>query len=178
MTEIIPYKQSLSHSCLVACFMMLLKQKYGIAYSPKDEEEILLKGMRRIYPFYVVGVPKEVFNHFGKKITILVDNKYFTNFLHKSFNDKNLTVQHHKINIALIRKLLQKTPIICHIDDHHLGDYSHASHFVVIEQATEKFLIVDPMHGEKKWISEETLEKAIQDLKKHIKMCPLVFYLS
>ena len=69
--------------------------------------------------------------------------------------------------------------IICHIDDHYLGDFSHASHFVVIEKATEsKFMVVDPMHGKKKWISEKTLDNAIQDLKNHIKMCPLVFYLN
>jgi len=177
--SVVPYKQSLSHGCLVACFLMILKQKYGIEYSPKDEEQILLKGMRRTYPFYVVGVPNEVFNHFGKKITILVDNKYFTNVLQKSFNDKNLTIQHHKINVDLIRKILLRAPVICHVDDHQLGDYSHASHFVVIEKATEKkFLIVDPMHGEKKWISEKTLGEAIQNLKKHIKMCPLLFYLN
>ncbi|MBI4016154.1 MAG: hypothetical protein HY363_00500 [Candidatus Aenigmarchaeota archaeon] len=135
--------------------------------------------MRRKYPFYVVGVPNEVFNYFSKKINIIVDNKYFTNVLRKSFNAKIFTVQHHKISIALIRELLQKNSIICHIDDHYLGDYSHVSHFVVIEKATQKkFLIADPWHGEKKWILEKTLKNAIQDLKKHIKMCPLIFYLN
>lgn len=112
----------------------------------------MLKGTSRKYPFYVVGILSEVYKHFGKKITIIADNKFFADKLRDSFHNKKITVLHHKINPEFIREVLEKRPIICHIDDHHLGDYSHASHFVVIEKATEKkFLIVDPMPGKKKW---------------------------
>ncbi len=175
--SIIPYKQTLSHSCLVACFLMLLDKK--LVFSEKDEKEVCLKGMSRKYPFYVVGIPQEFFNYFRKKVTVFVDNKYFTGFLKKNFDENNIAVKQHVINLTLIKRLLEKAPVICHIDDHYLGDYSHASHFVVIEKATaKKFLVVDPMSGTKKLVSCETLKSAIHSLKTHIKMCPLVFQLD
>jgi hypothetical protein len=59
---------------------MLLKNKYKIPFTNKQEEEILIKGMSRSYPFYVVGIPKEFFKKYGKKINIIVDNKYLELF--------------------------------------------------------------------------------------------------
>jgi hypothetical protein len=87
--EILPYKQTLSHGCLAADLLMLLKMKYGTDFRENDEANILLSGMKRMYPFYVVGVPKEFFNKYRRKISIIVDNKYFTNVLVKGFKDKN-----------------------------------------------------------------------------------------
>lgn len=175
---ITPYKQTFSHSCLVTCFLMLLKDKYNINFTAKDEEKVLLKGMSRQYPFYVSGIPQEVFNYFKKKIIIDVDNKFFTKILAKS-TKRGITVKHHKITTQHIRTLVNTSPVICHIDDNYFGDYSHASHFIIIEKATEKrFQIVDPMHGTKSWISNKKLESSILSLKKHIKMCPLLLYLE
>lgn len=174
-----PYKQTLSHSCLVACFLMLL-QKKGIDPKIKDEQEITLKGMDRKYPFYVVGVPKEIFNKYKEKINLVVDNNYFKNILVKSFNDKkNFNAYHKKINLKLIKDLLKEHSLICHIDDNYFGDYSHASHFIVLEKATnKKMIIIDPWSGKKNLISDRQLEDSILSLKKHIKMCPLLFYLK
>lgn len=176
---IVPYKQTFTHSCLVADFLMLLKNKYNISFNEKDEEEILIKGMKRIYPFYVIGIPRAFFNKYNKKINIVVDNKYFTNFLIDGFNDKNnFNVYHNKITIRYIKELLKENSVICHIDDNYLGDYSHASHFIILENSTDKRItIIDPMNGKRTFISDEKLEKSIQSLKKHIKMCPLLFYL-
>ena len=177
--EILPYKQSLSHGCLAADFLMLLKAKYGTNFNEKDEDQILLKGMKRTYPFYVVGITKEFFNRYKKKINIIVDNKYFANILVKGFKDRNnFNIQHKKITISLIRELLKEQPIICHIDDNYLGDYSHASHFIILEKATnKKVLIVNPMSGKRSLISDKKLYDSILSLKRHIKMCPLLFYL-
>lgn len=179
MMNITPYKQTFSHSCLVADFLMILKEKYKTEFSSKDEEDILINGMKRIYSFYIVGVPKEFFKKYGKKVNIAVDNKYFTNVLIKDFNDKtNFNIYHNKITIAYIRELLKKTSLICHIDDNYFGDYSHVSHFIVLEEAANKKIrIIDPMTGKKGLISDKKLEESILSLKKHIKMCPLLFYL-
>jgi len=159
---------------------MLLKEKYQINFSEKDEEKILLKGMKRTYPFYVVGIPQEFFKRYKKKINIIVDNKYFTNVLIKSFKSKNkFNIFHKKITLSLIKELLKEQPLICHIDDNYLGDYSHASHFIILEKATNKrILIVDPMTGKKKSISDKKLLESILSLKRHIKMCPLLFYIK
>ncbi len=110
----------------------------------------------------------------------MVDNKYFTNFLIKSFNNpKKFNIKHKKITINTIKDLLKKEKLICHIDNNYLGDYSHASHFIIIEKSThKKFRIIDPMEGKKKIISHEKLYESITSLKKNIKMCPLLFYLS
>jgi ABC-type bacteriocin/lantibiotic exporter with double-glycine peptidase domain len=83
---------------------------------------------------------------------------------------------HKKINLQFIAEVLNKKPLICHIDDHALGDYSHASHFIVLEKATEKSVqIIDPWTGKRKKINKFTLERAITELKNQVKMCPLLF---
>ena len=175
---ILPYRQSLSHGCLAADFLMLLREQYRLKFSEKDEVQLLLNGMRRTYPFYVVGISQEFFNRYQKGVNIVVDNKYFTDILIKSLKDrKNFNIYHQKITIHLIKELLNEGPIICHIDDHYLGDYSHASHVIILERATDKkILIVDPMNGKKSLISDKKLEDSILSLKKNIKMCPLLLY--
>ena len=177
--KIIPYKQFFSHSCLAACFFMLLQKQKDFNFDEKIEKEILINGMKRIYPFYAVGVPKEIFNKFKTKITIIVDNKYFTNSLIKSFKDKrNFNIVHKKITIQLIKELLKDKPLICHLDNNYLGDYSQCSHFLVLEKAThKKILLIDPFSGKKRFISVKKLEQAILSLKNHVKMCPLLYCL-
>lgn len=178
--SIVPYKQSLGHSCLVACFLMVLKLQNNISFSEADEQRIALNGSKRIYPFYVVGVPMEIAKEYKKKICVVVDNRYFTKILQDAFlKEKNIRVLHKPITLGLIKNLLEKQPLICHIDDNILGDYSHASHFIVLEKATENTVfIVDPWSGERKRISNDTLVRAIRDLKTHMKMCPLIFSIT
>lgn len=175
--EITPYKQSLTHSCLVACFLMLLQAQKGITFTQQQEQALALKGSQRKYSYYVEGIPAAVANSYKENIKVIADNKHFANFLALCFRDyKNIAVEHHPVTIDLIRTLVNKQPIICHIDDNLIGDYSHASHFIVIEKASGGFFfIIDPWVGERKRISQETLEKAIHSLKTHIKMCPLLF---
>ena len=133
MERLKPYKQTLSHGCLAACFLMLLHSKN----SSIEEKKILFKAMDRKYQFYVSGVPIEISRAYGKKITVFVDNKYFTNVLKKEFKGTKLKPVHNKISLPFIKELLADGPVICHIDDHYLGDYSHASHFIVIEKALD-----------------------------------------
>ncbi len=172
MKQITPQKQHFSHSCLVSCLLMLRKEPF----SKEDEKDILIKGMERSYPFYVTGIPQEFSKKFNIKLNIIVDNAFFTNELKKSFNN-NITVQHNKITLNLIKELLKHQPIICHIDDNYIGDYSHASHFIILEKATEEYIqIIDPLTGKRSNLSNKKLEASIKSLKDHIKMCPLLFY--
>lgn len=173
----VPYKQTLTHSCLAACFLMLQEQE---KFTEADEHELALQGSRRTYPFYVVGIPMEFTKKFNRKLTVYVDNKYFASTLQKAFlSDKRINIIQEQITQPLIKALLEKKSVICHIDDHVLGDYSHASHFVVLEKATEKSIsIIDPWSGERKKISSNTLQQAIEDLKTQVKMCPLIYSLE
>lgn len=147
------------------------------AFSEEDEQQLALNGSRRTYPFYVVGIPMEFAKKFQKNVTIFVDNQYFTEVLEKHFSENNkINVIHKPITEDLIRELLKEKSLICHIDDHALGDYSHASHFIILESATEKFVqIINPWDGKRSRISMKTLLEAIEDLKTQVKMCPLLF---
>lgn len=178
--QIIPYQQSLTDSCLVACFLMLLQAQKDITFTEKEEQHLALNGSKRKYPFYVVGIPYEVAVEYNAHITIFADNKYFTKVLEKSFGDtKNIEVKHQPVKVSLIQELLQKQPLICYVDNNALGNYSHSPHFIVLEKATESFFhIVNPWTGKKKRISRETLEKGIRSLKTHVKMCPLLFSIA
>lgn len=177
--EIKPYQQSLTHSCLVASFLMILEAEKDKTFKKEDEQQLALKGSQRTYPFYVVGITAEIAKEYKTKIQVFADNKFFTDVLKKSFKDKNIAVSHEKITISLIRKLLAKNRLISHVDIHGLGDYSHASHFVVIEKANGKtFTIIDPWTGKRRNITEMTLEKAISELKNEVKMCPLLFFIN
>ena len=177
--EIKPYKQSLTHSCLVASFLMILEAEKNQQFTKEKEQQLALKGSQRTYPFYVVGVTAEIAKEYKTKIQVLADNKFFTNVLRDSFSEeKSINVEYQKITPALIRKLLNKNLLVCHIDTHALGDYSHASHFIVIEKVSGKvFTIIDPWTGERRKITEKTLERAIKELKNNVKMCPLLFLL-
>lgn len=178
--EIVPYRQSLTHSCLTACFLMLIKAKYGIHFDETIEQGLSLKGSKRLYPFYVVGVVKEIVNKYKVKVNIVVDNKYFAGILEKQINDKKyFKITHQKITLKLILELLKTTPLICHLDDNYLGDYSHSSHFIILMKATYKSIIfMDTLTGKRGQMNPKKLEKAILSLKKHIKMCPLLFSIS
>lgn len=174
--EIKPYQQSLTHSCLVASFLMILEAEKDKTFTKEKEQQLALMGSQRTYPFYVVGITAEIAKEYKAKIQVFADNKFFTGILKKSFKDKNITVTNKKITTSLIRRFLAKNQLICHIDTHGLGDYSHASHFIIIEKVKGKFFtIIDPWAGNRKNISEKTLEKAILELKNNVKMCPLLF---
>lgn len=174
--QIKPYKQTLTHSCLVASFLMILEAEKNQKFTKKDEQELTLKGSQRTYSFYMTGIATEIAKKYNTKITFLADNKFFTNILKNSLENKNISVRHQKITLDLICKLLEKNVLICHIDIHGLGDYSHSSHFIVIEKVKGNFFtIIDPWSGDKKNISKKTLLKAILELKNNVKMCPLLF---
>lgn len=95
---ITPYQQTLTHSCLAACFLMLQRKKF----SNLDEQELVLRGSSRDYPFYVVGIPTEFVKKYDVKIKIYADNNFFTTSLQKAFlGNMKISVVHKKINISL-----------------------------------------------------------------------------
>jgi len=173
---IIPYKQTLSHSCLAACMLMLRKKQF----TQIQEQDLALKGSKRMHQFYVAGIPLEFVKQYDSQVIVYVDNKYFANVLEEIFSqDTRLCTIQKKITLSLIKALLESGPLICHIDDHSLGGYSHASHFIVLERATDRFVqIIDPWTGKRRKISLAKLDESLSDLKNQIKMCPLLFSLN
>lgn len=173
---IIPYKQTLSHSCLAVCMLMLRNKQV----TQIQEQDLALKGSKRIHQFYVAGIPLEFVKQYDAQVIVYVDNKYFANVLEEIFSqDRRLSIVQRKITLSLIKDLLESGPLICHIDDHSLGDYSHASHFIILERATDKFVqIIDPWTGKRRKIFLAKLDDSISDLKNQIKMCPLLLSLK
>lgn len=170
---ITPYKQTLSHSCLAACFLMLSKRRF----TKSDEQKLTVEGSQRKHKFYVAGIPLEFVKEYNRKIVVYVDNTYFARILEEIFlSEKRIGVIQKKISQSLIKNLLRERSLICHIDYHDLGDYSHASHFIILEKATKQFVeIIDPWTGKRRKLSFSKLDKGIYDLKTQIKMCPLLF---
>jgi len=141
----------------------------------KLEEKVVFNGLSRKYPFYLVGQIEEFLKSSRIKLKIYVDNNYFTKVLSKSFKNKQVKLIHKKISINTIKELLKKFPLICYIDYHAFGDYSHYPHFIVIESESEtKLNIIDPLFGKRQKISKNKLDIAIKELREHIKMCPIL----
>lgn len=170
---ITPYKQTLSHSCLAACMLMLSETPF----TENEEQNLTLRGSKRINQFYVAGIPLEFVKKYGCQLTIFVDNTYFANVLESIFlKETQIKIRQKKITTRLIKDLLVQGPLICHIDDHCLGDYSHASHFIILEHTTDTFIsMIDPWTGKRRKLSTKKLEEGIIQLKSQIKMCPLLF---
>lgn len=175
-----PYKQSFTHSCLVACFLMLLYIRKGVRIEEKLEQEVYLEGTKRTNRLYVVGITKEISKRFKAEIEIFVDNKYFTEVLKEFFTgQKDISVYQQKITLNFLLKLLKVTPLVCHVDIYSLGERFHQSHFILLERISgKKIVVIDPACGKRRYFSLMKLEEAIISFKRHLKMCPLLFSLS
>lgn len=175
-----PYRQTLTHSCLAACLLMLREGATGQPFDAADEQDLAVRGSRRNHAFYVTGIPTECARRFGVQIRVLADNAYFAKILARAFEkEKGIAVEHAKVAAQSIRALLAQRPLICHIDNHLLGDVTHSSHFVVLEKELpgDRVLLIDPWTGTRKRVKWARLEESIGSLKTRIRMCPLLFAL-
>lgn len=171
--EICSLKQRFYHSCLVTSLLMISEMT-----DQSIEERVFTEGEKRRFDYYLSGILESFVDNTMLSVEVLVDNKPYTDELTKSQNKKNkrIKIRNEKISISLIKKLVAIQPIIVHIDDNFVGDYSHASHFVVVAalRPDGKFEIADPWDGKRKFLTEEKLWNAITSLKDQLKMCPIV----
>jgi len=170
--DITPLKQKYYHGCLVTCFLMISKMT-----DQSIEQRIFFEGEKRKLDNYVSNMLFSFVGNTKLSLEVFVDNKYFAESLSKELKrqQKSIIIVQQKITAALIDKMLEKGEVILHIDDNYLGDYSHASHFIVIERKVgDKYSVIDPISGTRKTISQPKLEASILSLKAHIKMCPLL----
>ncbi|MFH1855112.1 MAG: C39 family peptidase [bacterium] len=169
------YKQKFYHSCLVTSLLMAgnLGQKL--------EEKIFFDGEKREYYYYLDSVLASFAQNTDKSVQMLVDNEILTSILQKSlakFEDR-ITIEQKPINARLVAEIVQNKPVVIHLDDNYLGDYSHASHFVVVSSFEDgKFEIIDPVDGKVKYLSDAKLNGAFESLKNHIKMSPEIIYIT
>lgn len=168
--DITPLKQKFYHSCLITSLMMISKMN-----DQSIEERVFMEGEKRHHAYSLRGFLESFADNTMLSMEVIVDNKSFAEDISKP-NNKNIKVRQEKITLALIKKILETQALIIHLDDNVLGDYSHASHFVVVEKLMPngKFQVIDPMTGGRRILSEEKLQNSIDSLKSYIKMCPLI----
>lgn len=167
------FKQKFYHSCLVTSLLMI-----SGAENQELEEKIFFEAEKSDFDFYLNSILASFVKNTGKSLNVFVDNKFFSEKLFnnlKKYSNKIIIV-HKPINSDLIIETLNIGPFVIHIDDNYLGDYSHASHFVVANSIRKdgKLEILDPADGKRKYLSMEKLLESVNSLKKHIKMCPVI----
>jgi hypothetical protein len=108
-------------------------------------------------------------------IDFYVDNRPFFCFINKlKFSDKINLIQ-DKINLRLVDKLIEVSPVIVYVDSYYLWKVSHYPHFIiVIEKTKDSYKIFDSWDGKIKDISSKILSRSIVSLRNKLKFCPQV----
>lgn len=173
MPTINKFRQKFCHSCLVTSLLMISGAK-----DQSQEEKIFFEGEKRDYDYYINSTLASFAKNTGKQLEVLVDNKYFTETLSHDLNElsEKVHISFKPVTTPLIKEIVKNQPLVVHLDDNFLGDYSHASHFVVVHSIRKdgRFEIFNPINGKSKYLTERNLGDAILSLKKHIKMCPIL----
>lgn len=141
------------------------------------EQRIFFEGEKRRLDSYLSNMIFSFVDNTKLSLEIFADNKFFTEKLKGELKrqQKSILIENKKISISFIDKLLERSDIILHIDNNLLGDYSHSSHFIVVERkVADKYNIIDPLTGTRKNLSASKLEEAISSLKSSVKMCPII----
>lgn len=84
-----------------------------------------------------------------------------------------------KVDMRLIRKLLESGSIIVYLDNYYLQKIVHAPHFVLVERYKDDTIeIADPYDGKRKNISSKIIQKAIISLRNHLKYSPVLIRMT
>lgn len=166
-----PIKQSTYESCLATSLMMLAGNK-----PDKDQEvEIWKSG----WSFnYLIGQ----LNYFSKEnhlsLKAYIENKYYFHNLEKE-RSKNVYLVNQKIDLRLVRQLLDKGALVLYIDNYYLQKIVHAPHFILVLSKKEKsFTVADPFDGKLKEVSDDVIKKAVISLRNHLKYSPALITIS
>lgn len=176
ITKIYPYKQNYYESCLIACALMVTGVSRNYKKSETLEKNIFFEAERKNFQFNIQSKVYSISKYLNAKVKLFADNKYFTDKLMKDFKSKDVYIVQQKVNSANIKKLFFEIGyLICFIDGHYLGDYSHWPHYVVIEKINgDKITIIDPNTSKRKFLSLKQMDDAIGGLRETLKMCPLL----
>lgn len=169
ISKIKSYKQKTCEGCLPALLLMLIGKKDHL----ESELDLLMGGFRRNRENYAIGILHHFVSKYGKQAKVYVHNKYFFKKLQTLVTSSDIQLKHERINLQLMNKL--QPPFILYLDDRILRKSIHYPHFVVVErQYNNKFVLIDPWDGRRKWLSEKKLMRAVLSLKNYLKFCPLL----
>ena len=178
--KLVPFKQNLHDSCLVAAFLMISGISSDDENAEKAEKEIFLTGEKKTHDFWIQSMLNSMLKFTDKKICLVVDNKFFANTLSRGLqNNDRIEISQEKISTSLITKLTEKYFLAINLDNQNLGDWAHAPHWVVVEKASRgKITFIDPNTAGRRIFSEEKLDLVIASLNNHLRICPLLIYLK
>lgn len=170
--KITPYKQMTSLSCLPACLLMCWSTKFD----KTDEQNLLFRGLPFTPDIYHIGIINEFVKKYKQPLKVWVDNKYFSKILTSLPISPRLKIAFTKINLILIKRILEKErPFIVYLDMFYLRNSFHSPHFAVVEgKRKERMVIVDPWKGCKFLMSDNLLDKSIDSLRKYLNFCPIL----
>lgn len=167
-TNLKPSRQNTCEGCLPACLLMLINKK--VTFS--TELGLIVGGFKRYRESYAPGIIKEFVSKYNKRVKVYVHSKYFFKKL-RWLADFNIQFEHHKINLELMNRL--DVPFIAHVDDRILRRSVHWPHFVIVERKHKnKFVLIDPWDGKRKFLNENKLMYGVLSLKNYLKYCPLL----
>lgn len=162
-------KQKTCEGCLPACLLSLIGRNVTL----KAELGLLLGGFRKNRENYAIGILHHFVSKYGKQAKVYVHNKYFFKKLRTLVTSSDIDLKHEKINLQLINKL--EIPFILYLDDRILRKSIHYPHFVIVERKHKnRFVLIDPWDGRRKWFSEKKLMRAVLSLKNYLNFCPLL----
>lgn len=159
-------KQSAYETCL-PCSLMMMVGKRG----RQDEIEIWKHGWKFNY---LIGQLNFVSEKYKIKIRAYIENKYYFSQLQKQ-KGRSVELENKKIDLRLIKNLLNGGKVIVYLDIFVLFGVLHAPHFVVATKIEkDKIEIADPADGKLKQVSFKMLSKGIKSLRKHLKYSPVL----
>ncbi len=163
------YTQTTYETCLACCLLQAVGN-----ISRKLEMDCINHSMRFSKEDFVIGHLDFIARKFRVDISRIVDNMQFYDYVKKTRTSSRIRTHAAKIDTKLVRKLLEKKPII-YIDSYYLFRRYHYPHFVTVLAASgSRYRIFDTWEGKERLIEGRALAKSISSLRNHIKLCPQI----
>jgi hypothetical protein len=165
------YSQQIGQGCLAVCLLQLTKTRI----TKNKEWEVLEYAFKFSKDNFAIGHLDYVAKKYDIKLNNYWDNKEYSKYLTKMKISKNISINHKKIDLNLVNKLIKKSPIILQIDSYAFWKITHVSHFVIIlEKNKDGYKVFDPWFGKTFQKSTEQVSKGIKSLRNLLKFYPQI----
>ncbi|MBI3413641.1 MAG: peptidase C39 family protein [Candidatus Aenigmarchaeota archaeon] len=163
------YEQFTPEGCLPVC---LLKAA-GIRPGKEKEIKSLMHAFRLTKFDYALGNVDFFVKKYKKKVSMIVENESYADFLKKLSTGKNLVITSKKISKNVIDEHLLLGNVIIYLDAFYVGSSVHVPHFVVITGRKRRvYIVLDPWDGKTKTMPPDKLLKGVDELKKRFYFTP------
>lgn len=176
--------QKTCETCLANCLLVLLDEKTSL----ENEVKILSEGLKfskfnilrtNTLSNFVIGHLKFLSEIKHVQFNYYLENKLEYNLLTKLEKWNGIDIVLKKIDVKLIKRLLQNKPLIINLDSWCIWRRRHYPHYVIIRgKKYKRFEIYDPWDGRIKFQRLEDLSEGISKLRNLIKLSPGIIQLK